>query len=441
MRPDEIRNAVKTLLDVRGLEGLRDVCAKHRVSLVCHGGTPRRIAIAVLESEVDEESWSIFDCVPFSSDIDLVHSGTPAQTPAIYHDIHACVPFAEQFRWELRSSDEQEVFDRAKTYAPIVPACLIELSTHEGWIDPWNGLDDLATGTLRLIRNHYYQKSPRFLAGDDVEMLGVLLYYKAILERPLSEPDNDGIKDAGQILKETVRHIPSVTRLQENAYLRSRLRYLLTSVKALGGVDLVPESQQFRKWGLHHIGDVIVGLGGEDELRAILEWGPDAGHLTVSNRLGGDRYRLPAIERNEWTSGDFASAAMSKVTLAGHVTRAITLADDQTLLLGSPLMQCAPGVSPSSARSEFVHFTVRAEAPIEADSSDLAVLCTIGLNPNTAALVAVPTMCTPMAGGDGRSIAVRCNLGNALNTRDSEEGRTLQVFITQLQHREARLWS
>src|SRR5262245_31926300 len=97
---------IHSLSQVPGLEGLIDVCSRNRVTLTCHGGAARRIAAAVMngatrdEEEQDDEGpqWSIFDCVPFNSDLDLLHSGPPGITAAILNDIYDIIPFAECLR-------------------------------------------------------------------------------------------------------------------------------------------------------------------------------------------------------------------------------------------------------------------------------------------------------------------------------------------------------
>lgn len=185
-----------SLFQIPGLEGLVDVCRRNQVTITCHGGAARRIAAMIMaaDSAVDEPRWSIFDCLAYNSDLDLVHSGQPEATVTILDDIHRLVPFAEHIRWEVRSRAEQDEFDSAKPYAPIIPLCLITLGTHNGWNDPWNGLDDLAEGTARFVRNGFYRRSPRFQRGLDIELLQALLYYKVLVESPEFEAPSESLE-------------------------------------------------------------------------------------------------------------------------------------------------------------------------------------------------------------------------------------------------------
>jgi hypothetical protein len=101
-----------SLFDVPGLEGLEEVCKTHGVSLSCLGGTALRIAATGWKTE-SLDGWDIFDCVPFSSDVDLVHSGSAEQRAAILQTIYRTVPFAEQLRWEIVSREERTPFVEA----------------------------------------------------------------------------------------------------------------------------------------------------------------------------------------------------------------------------------------------------------------------------------------------------------------------------------------
>jgi hypothetical protein len=95
MKDDEVRKRrrairrVHSLTQVPGLEGLFDVCRRNRVTLTCHGGAARRIAAAVMsdatrneEEQDDGPQWSIFDCVPFNSDVVFVHGISRRMTPS-----------------------------------------------------------------------------------------------------------------------------------------------------------------------------------------------------------------------------------------------------------------------------------------------------------------------------------------------------------------------
>ena len=364
---DARREAIRryhSLFQIPGLEGLVEVCRRNQVTMTCHGGAARRIAATIMASATDDNPavdaprWSIFDCLAYNSDLDLVHSGQPEATPGILNDIYGLVPFAEHIRWELRSRAEQEEFDAAKTYAPIIPLCLISLGTHGGWNDPWNGLDDLAEGTARFIRNGFYRESPRFERGVDIELLQVLLYYKVLVEIPELERA-EGLGAAAQVIVETGHDYPSLIRLQDSSYLRLRLRYFLSAIKGLGGAALAPDSALFDAFQLGEIETILVGLGGERELRDLLFWNPrQGGHLSVTSHLGGDVYRLPSTHADSWGTGDSALGALKArmSSLKVDARDGAFLADDQQIVMASPELDCAPGIAPSTQDNEFLHF-------------------------------------------------------------------------------------
>jgi len=431
--PSDPREVVSSLLEVPGLEGLEEVCQTHGVSLSCHGGTACRIAAAASEKET-LDGWDIFDCVPFSSDIDLVHSGSSDQTSAILLSLHRAVPFAEQLRWEIRSREEHAPFEEAKLYSAIIPSLCIELSTVAGWVDPWDGLTDISKRTFRFIRNGFYRRSPLYNAGMDVELMSSLLYYKSLLSMPESSPDSAGLVAARQIVEEAIG--PDTTiKLQESAYLRSRLRYALTSIKAAAPERLKPSAPLFSDWGLSLIGTLLDKLGGATELRKILDW-DGHGHLSVSSRIGGDIYRLPAVSMQPWESGSAALDSLTKTMKELSPQREIRLESGQSLVLGSRRIGCHPGVAPSAQDNEFIHLCVKAEQPITVMPQDLSAICVVSMSGHPDLALAVPTACSIPAQNDNGYLSVRCNLGRALSTRANKPGRAIQVFVTQLVERE-----
>jgi hypothetical protein len=446
-----------SLFQVPGLEGLIDVCRRNRVTITCHGGAARRIAAAVMSdatrekdtneetaeedegSAGDEPRWSIFDCVPFNSDLDLLHSGSPDKTAAILNDIYDIIPFAEHLRLELRSVEEQAEFDAAKTYAPIVPLCHISLSTHSGWKDPWKGLDDLADGQARFMRNGFYRDSPRFKNGLDIELLQVLLYYKAIIELPDLEIPQDSLNAARSVIFSTQRDFASLTRLEDSSYLRSRLRYFLSAIKGMAGATLAPGAPLFKTLALDAIDPILGGLGREHELKSILSWKPEEGHLSVTSRLGGDTYRLSPVYYMRWGEGETAGTELNEALyrLSPDADGGAFLADDQHIVLASPDLKCAPGIAPSSQDNEFLHFAIQAPNHARAESGDLGVVCLVS-DANRTIAVGVPTVCVRPP-RDTDTLTIRCNVGRVLNTHPDDTGRGVQLFVSELHSREARL--
>lgn len=433
--PSDPTEIVSSLLKVPGLEGLEEVCKRHGVSLSCHGGTARRIAATASEKGT-LTGWDIFDCVPFSSDIDLVHTGSSDQTDAILWDIRQTVPFAEQLRWEILSREEHARFEEAKLYSAIIPSLYIELTT-VGWIDPWDGLNDISNRTFRFIRNGFYRRSPLYNAGVDVELMSALHYYKSLLSVPDASPDPGGLAAARQIVEEAILPNADTTiKLQESAYLRSRLRYALTSIKATAPERLRPSAPLFSDWGFHRIGRLLDRLGGATELREILDWDPHHGHLSVSSRIGGDIYRLPAVSVQRWESGSAALDGFTKTMKELSPTKEVGLESGQSIVLDSGPIKCKPGVAPSAQDNEFIHLCVRAEQMIAVVPQDLSAICVVSMSGHPNLALSVPTACSTPAQDDSGYLSLRCNLGRVLSTSANKPGRAIQVFVTQLVEQE-----
>src|SRR5262245_35621253 len=89
------------------------------VKFTLHGGVAFRYALLQTSLEAaptqlraestatpSDQSIDLFDLAPFTTDIDLSHSGPPA--PGILEQILRHVPNADCFRWDIRSEWEQE---------------------------------------------------------------------------------------------------------------------------------------------------------------------------------------------------------------------------------------------------------------------------------------------------------------------------------------------
>jgi hypothetical protein len=107
------RMAIQTLYDIPGFDGLRDVTRRFGCDLTVHGGFVRRLATWLRDHDnlPDPEELSIF-----SSDIDMVHSGTTADTEAISTAVIEAVPFGEAIRWQIRSVEENAIYAASTPY-------------------------------------------------------------------------------------------------------------------------------------------------------------------------------------------------------------------------------------------------------------------------------------------------------------------------------------
>jgi len=169
------------LYDVPGFGDLRRVTRRFGVEVRAIGGFVRRIASRLRDyGELPNDPLTL---VPFTSDVDLIHSGKPVINADIVTAIRDAIPFGESLRWQIRSAEEDVVFAEALRFNDIVPANLMTLSTSKksGIVDPWNGQKDIQEHEYRFMRNPGYKLSPLYQQGRDLELFTALLYIKVLL--------------------------------------------------------------------------------------------------------------------------------------------------------------------------------------------------------------------------------------------------------------------
>ncbi len=433
-----------TLLDLPGFNGLGRVCRRFGVQFTAFGGVVRRYITHIIQENDDID---LFTLAPFLSDLDLVHTGGSDLTPHILRFLQVDVPFAECFRWELKSVEENAPFWQAMQCNGIIPANLMSLSTNagNGVSDPWNGRRDIEAGTYRYIRNGFYALSPLYQKGRDLEFFSALLYLRLLLESDVAEQtveQQPGWADAIEVLADAGSQA-NIAALQENAYLRSRLRYLLKSMAAASASHAILNAIKERS----QLGillkkvDAYCALGSgypapeivrfEDEL----DLSPKR-VIVSSGRISGDLFRLPHYT-HAWETGEAATNALNN--LLGNqaaepgAANSRVLGSGQRVLLMSPSLPLQPGISPSSRINEtiieeFIHFAVPlvgdvAKAAREGEEEDLAVVLAVtalGVEKNrsttffplTAACSLKPWALTEDA--EGALLTIRTNCGAIL---------------------------
>jgi hypothetical protein len=373
---------IRYLHDVAGLEPLQQIARNFEVVLAARGGVARR-AYAHQLLRPDAPDPDLFDLTPFTSDIDLTHSGDASKTAEIMRAVYAGVPFAECFRWELKAVPEDDLAQRASAYNTIVPLHHVSLSTLTGFEDPLGARGDIVAQNYRYVRNPAYQQSPLYREYRDLEVFGAIRYLRAVLEIDVDELVD---QPSGTAVAETFRDAASWDtrmRLQESAYLRTKLHSLL---KALGAVTRSPSARSLLEpYGLiAFLTFADADLAGDEQstLRydlndprlisqgrvrgvprapylADIELG-DVFAITESEHLGGDLYRLPS--RVPFSLASAAGTANPDSILAG-ITNAERLAEGIEPLRLSSWIRVVPGRARSSERmdgvdNEMIHFAI-----------------------------------------------------------------------------------
>jgi hypothetical protein len=223
--------------DVPGLEGLRGVAQRNKVSFSLIGSVCRRILWA---REIKEYTpLSIMDLSPFLSDIDLVYSGPSSKDSSIREDIVNRVPFAEAFQWQLISNERKQDFDAAREFGPLIPDNMLRLD-ERGFRDEFGAAEDLRSNRFRFLRSKNYLRSPLREKKADLEIFGAIMYFRNLLQ--VAQPANLSLEIlAGQPGLETVAaicsdvpHDGTIELLSQSEYLRTRLFYLSAAFATAG---------------------------------------------------------------------------------------------------------------------------------------------------------------------------------------------------------------
>lgn len=167
--------AVFESVDLRAIPSLEPLCQiadELKIEIVLHGGTASRLAMYL---SYREDKPSIFDLVPFTSDVDLDHSGPANLTTAVMRAIEEKVPFASWFRWSINDGERAQAAAINRALSTFVPLRSIRAST--AGATPLQPLAraDLDRRVVSLHSNPGYQRSLLAMQGRDVELFGHLM--------------------------------------------------------------------------------------------------------------------------------------------------------------------------------------------------------------------------------------------------------------------------
>ena len=454
---------IKHLHDVAGLEALERIARNHDVDLVARGGLARRLyALAVRQPTAKPD---LFDLLPFTADIDLTHTGGPELTVTILRAIRREVPLAECFRWDVRPAEAAAESRLVRAYGPIVPLHAVTIGVRTGFEDSMNARNDLLNKRHRYVRNPAYRDSPRFQAGQDLEVFGAMRYLRTIFEDDAVDLTDMRALDEVRATFTEAASQDTLGRLQESADLRGRMHDLLKSIAVAartqdarglleilgvrafvafvdGEREVVVPPVEPPGVALAESADApdsIVGRGAR--FRSDLD--PSAiSAITASDRLRGDLCRLPARIPFYWPTVPLPGRATNSPL---HLVRdeAFAAPGIRTLRV-SPWIALTPGKSASSRAedgeiNEMIHFALIADgdpgnepSPPDEDVG-VTMLFRRGIAPD-AILVASPLatcVSRPYERVEGspttvRSFRLAC--GTLIERLlDSDEGGTLHV--------------
>lgn len=189
-----------------------------------------------------DDKLDLFDLVPFSSDIDLEHSGKPEKTAEIHYHIEQRVPFASWFRWSIIDQEQAKAAARNRAVSTYVPLRRIRFSSRGDALIPTEAMSDLSQRRVSFTRNPAYRDSRPSLDRLDVELYGLMLALNVAAELKdiagksaklrndatarewLAGPANKQLADAAKSPRLVARfwHLlaPQLARRGENGYLQ-----------------------------------------------------------------------------------------------------------------------------------------------------------------------------------------------------------------------------
>ena len=387
-----------SLLDIPSLSPLGQICQRLRIHFEMFGGCVTRLIThlkldepgATLTTEVLNDV-DMFTLSPPFADVELSHSGHPSMTAEIRREILGAIPASECFRWDVRSRSEWSDCQRAIAYNNRIPTRLMSLSSDPvvGFVDPFDGQEDIRSGCYRYVRNAMYKRSPLYVKGKDLEFSSALLYLRGLLESPLADRQllEQESAVAVRAVMQDARSSDTIRALDGSDHLSARVRYLLAGIAAGAAgrprkiVDRLLSDYHVKSW-LEFVQESNPVLGGE--LMRIAE-GPDGpGRAAMSSaRLDGDVYRTGWLSEG-WVGADSAVEALQAVCRASDSRRRtlLGLGDGEHLVLASPEISVKRGAAPSAGAGrvkgddsqEFIYFNIDGSKGEDAKPGDESFL-------------------------------------------------------------------
>ncbi len=272
----------KRLQDIGPFEKLAAVAEANGVGITLYGGSASRAAM--LESYRSDDSFDIFDLAPFSSDIDIEHSGTGEQTPKILAAIEELVPFASWFRWSVIDRELAAKAAAQRAISTSVPLRQIRFSTDRDPEIPDDALSDIEQRRVSFSRNPKYRADGE---QRDVELYGLMMALNVHSEMGEISSDEISIdREAVSMWLDLDKH-NELAQAAENRRLAARCWHLLSMRIARSGVEDRLTEELVRSAGTSGILD---GFGVDGE--ALLD--PNRA-VSVSKVTGTGDFRVPEL--------------------------------------------------------------------------------------------------------------------------------------------------
>lgn len=169
-----------SLNDFPPLAALTDIARQFKVEIGILGGAASRAAM--YRAYRPQQEIDLFDLAPFSSDIDLVHTGDAKLTPEIRAQIDDQVPFSTWCRWAILNADAASRARANRDASTVVPLRRIGFGIGDPSMIPPQARTDLSDGKVTFERNPRFANSEFARANRDVEIFGLLLALNALAD-------------------------------------------------------------------------------------------------------------------------------------------------------------------------------------------------------------------------------------------------------------------
>ena len=303
--PDALR-----LQDLEPFAPLGEIAKEFDVDITLFGGTASRAAMSMAYGA--GAPLDLFDLAPFTSDIDLEHSGDASITNELLTAIEESVPFASWFRWSINDRERARKSAASRAVSTRVPLRDLRISTTALSQIPSEAIRDLRRRTVSFQRNTRFRSSHLAAETLDVEVFGLMMVLNVYA-------DMDEI--AGEIARTddfaTIENWLSSAAMGDLSLAASRPRlaarfwHLLANRLAHAGPDTINQ----------RLLEVARASGVLDSLRI------DAGDLGTSRALSVSKFtstggfRVPELTPSIVTGADAESELLRLVESAAQRAR------------------------------------------------------------------------------------------------------------------------
>jgi hypothetical protein len=262
-----------------------DLAREFGVEFTLYGGAAARTAM-YLEYR-PSHAFDLFDVAPFTSDIDLRHTGSEEQTPLIRDAIRERVPFASWCRWSLLNAEKSALAQDNMDLSTRVPLRSIRFETKQETDLPADALSDLLTGQVSVFRNTGFSSSGLAKSDRDLEVFGALLALNTLVD--LREVSGGGTLAQWGLVRDWLFEADALDQLgraAKSATLGARLWHMLAPQVA--NADPSDELWQEALDGVLRVGSLQqFGLSAGPI--------PDAQALSVSRPISSGGFRVPEL--------------------------------------------------------------------------------------------------------------------------------------------------